>query len=115
MLNCKIEEKFKDYGNQQDNLKAELHDLPSAAHLLTLSRELASFNPPPKLDYLSLKNYLNHNRQIVDVEEYAEYKDDLVSLKPGREHSWLDVFIERVLNKIFCSAVHVSAGIPSGK
>lgn len=35
-------------------------------------------------------------------------KEDLVSLRPGREHAWLDGMLERLLKVCRCGLVRVS-------
>ncbi|KAF8857185.1 hypothetical protein BDZ45DRAFT_789262 [Acephala macrosclerotiorum] len=37
---------------------------------------------------------------ICNVESYIYKKEDIVTLKPGRENAWIDAFIERTLHKL---------------
>ena len=34
-------------------------------------------------------------------------KEDIVTLRPGRENAWLDGFVERILHKSHCDAIEV--------
>ncbi|CZR70166.1 uncharacterized protein PAC_20067 [Phialocephala subalpina] len=78
-----IEGKFKEY-----------------ADLLIVSRELAGFTRPPARDYFSVKNYFDSQGPICNPESYIYRKEDIVTLKPGRENAWIDAFIEKILHKL---------------
>jgi len=78
-----IEEKFKEY-----------------VQLLTAARDIASLNRPPTRDYLSVKSYFDEEAPLCNVESYIYCKEDIITLKPGRETAWLDAFIEAVLQKL---------------
>ena len=55
-------------------------------------------NRPSASEYRSVCRYIRQNKPLVRRElEYIQYKDDLVTLRPGRDHAWLDRSIERVL------------------
>jgi hypothetical protein len=41
-------------------------------------------------------------------EYYIYHKEDIVTLKPGRENAWLDGVIETLLGKVNCRLVRVS-------
>ncbi|TVY46033.1 hypothetical protein LSUB1_G000184 [Lachnellula subtilissima] len=87
-LLCRVEKKFKEY-----------------TELLITARDLATFNPPPACDYMSVKNYFDKAAPLSSVECYIYRKEDLVTLKPGREYSWLDSFVEKVLQQMFCRPI----------
>jgi len=40
--------------------------------------------------------------------EFVYHKEDLITLRPGRESAWLDAFVERVLKVFHCGAIQVS-------
>ena len=71
-----------------------------AVQLLTAARDLASFNRPPARDYLSVKSYFDEETPLCNIESYIYHKEDLISLKPGRENAWLDVAVEKILQKL---------------
>ncbi|KAK5733769.1 hypothetical protein LTR17_009473 [Elasticomyces elasticus] len=88
-LLAQIELKFRDY-----------------ASLLGTAHELMSFNRPADSEHQSVLNYMFNEAPIHDTEsQYIYCKEDLVTLRPGRENSWLDRSIEKVLQPLNCSIV----------
>ncbi|KAF4624048.1 hypothetical protein G7Y89_g14125 [Cudoniella acicularis] len=83
-----IEEKFKEY-----------------AQLLTAARDLTAFSRPSNRDYLSVKSYFNEEAPLCNVESYIYRREDIITLKPGRENAWLDAVVERVLQKFSCDSI----------
>lgn len=73
------------------------------------AQTLASFNPASKRDYRSVKNYFERNAPICGVESYIYCKEDLITLKPGRENAWLDGIIHKVLHNLPSKHIRVSA------
>jgi len=76
--------------------------------LLNAARDLANFNRPPERDYLSVKSYFDEETPLCNIESYIYHKEDLISLKPGRESAWLDVLVEKVLQKLPFKLTRVS-------
>ena len=76
-----------------------------------------SLNKPPSRDYHSVLNYME-NGYIEDGEavrhllkgddKFIYQKEDLITLRPGRESAWLDSAVERFLKMINCRLVKVS-------
>ena len=64
---------------------------------------------PSKRDRQSVMHYLeNDGGQVATKDrEYIFEKEDLVTLRPGREHAWLDDAIERFLLKWRCPLFQV--------
>src|SRR5438045_8199699 len=84
-------------------------NIKATAELLTISQSLAAMNKPPKHDYASVKNYFLDEVPLDAEDEYYIYhKEDIVTLKPGRENAWLDGIVERVLQKLNCCLIRVS-------
>ncbi|KAK4931278.1 hypothetical protein LTR49_002336 [Elasticomyces elasticus] len=91
-LLTKIESKFRDY-----------------ASLLGTAHELMSFNRPADSEHQSVLNYMFNEAPIHDTEsQYIHCKEDLVTLRPGRENAWLDRNIEKALQPLNCSIVRES-------
>ena len=67
------------------------------------------FNRPPARDYLSVKSYFDEETPLCNIESYIYHKEDLISLKPGRENAWLDVAVEKVLQKLPYKLIRVIA------
>ncbi|MCJ1265852.1 hypothetical protein MMC22_005733 [Lobaria immixta] len=66
--------------------------------LLLQSQQLVAMNRPPERDQDSVRSYIEKNACLVERESrFAYEKEDLVTLRPGRDHSFVDAFF------IFCS------------
>ena len=67
-----------------------------------------SFNRPGKDEHRSVLNYLEGQSPVDESErEYVYRKEDLITLRPGREHAWLDRAIEKALRYSHCGLVEV--------
>ena len=56
------------------------------------------FNKPSDSEHESVSKYLDHHTPVKAEERtYVRFKEDLVTLRPGREHAWLDRAIETAL------------------
>jgi len=85
------------------------------AELLTTARELASFSRPPKRDYTSVKSYFDENGPVVYNEGYIYLKEDIITIKPGREKALLDVIILELLKMLNCRLTRVRvSSLPRG-
>lgn len=82
-LLLKIEKKFKEY-----------------AELLTIARDLTSLNKPAARDYQSVRTYFEDKAPVCEDERYIFHKEDIITLKPGRENAWLDAMVEKGLRKL---------------
>ncbi|KAK4540333.1 hypothetical protein LTR36_009290, partial [Oleoguttula mirabilis] len=71
------------------------------ANILNTAQQMMTFNRPSGSEYTSVYNYLDNEKPIHKLERsYIEHKEDLVTLRPGREHAWLDRSIEFLLRKL---------------
>jgi hypothetical protein len=67
-----------------------------------------SFNKPANDEYQSVENYIWNNKQIPEEEtNFIYHKEDLVTLRPGREHAWLDSSVEKLLKWLNCNLIEV--------
>ncbi len=67
-----------------------------------------SFNKPAADEWQSVENYIWNNKQIEESEtKFIYHKEDLVTLRPGREHAWLDTSVEKMLRLVKCPVVEV--------
>jgi len=84
--------------------------------LLLKSQQLAAANRPPQRDYNSVANFIRHKKPLLEGDDDFIYnKEDLITLRPGRESAWLDAAVEKILKfkllprnavkYIFCSKV----------
>jgi hypothetical protein len=63
---------------------------------------------PASRDYKSVKNYFDDEQSLPEDECYIYWKEDVVTLKPGRENAWLDGVVEKLLQKFSCRVLRVS-------
>ena len=52
---------------------------------------------------------IDHGQLFKKDMEFIYEKEDLVTLRPGREHAWLDGLLERTLQILSCRLIRVSA------
>lgn len=79
------------------------------AQLVSAARDMMLLRKPSSSEYSSLRNYCNYSGNLSDLdEEWVQCKEDLITLRPGREHAWLDRMIEKFLQSFTCKvARHV--------
>src|SRR5438045_1204622 len=76
--------------------------------LLIKARELVSFQRPTNRDYRSVQTWFHNVRPIVECEEsYIHCREDIVSLRHGREWAGFDGLIENLLDRLNCSLIRV--------
>ena len=80
------------------------------ADLLLKAQQVKSLNPPSQRDYRSVLHFMeNGGGDLFEEEsEFIYEKEDLITVRPGREYAWLDSAIERVLRNTRCSLTEVS-------
>lgn len=63
---------------------------------------------PPMRDQTSLRNFMENRPCLVEGEKaFAYEKEDLVTLRPGRDHSFVDAFVESMLKISHCRLLQV--------
>lgn len=73
---------------------------------MSAAQMLVSMNWPSSSEYKSVENFVqNEKTQCEEEETWIQCKEDLITLRPGREHAWLDAGIERLLRRVHCSLV----------
>ena len=79
--------------------------------LLLKAKELKALDCPSSRDYHSVLHFMeNDGGQLGQKEsEFIYEKADLVTLRPGRDHAWLDDLLERMLKTCRCKLTRVSA------
>lgn len=96
----RIEKKTIEYGMLQPRF-----DVPaSIAHLvvgqlLLQAQQLVAMNKPASRDHKSLVHFIENDPNLLAEgdDEFAYHKEDLVTLRSGREYAWLDATVERIL------------------
>jgi hypothetical protein len=61
---------------------------------------MASLKKPASSDYRGVKKYFEQEHPVARDESYIYNKEDIISLKLGRETAWLDGILEKVLSKL---------------
>lgn len=67
-----------------------------------------SFNRPGNAEHRSALNYVEGLVPVKEEESTFMYcKEDLITLRHGREYAWLDRIIERTLQFLHCRPLEV--------
>jgi len=79
------------------------------AELVLKAQGLKNLEKPSARDYRSVLHFMeNDGGQLYEEESGWIYnKEDLITLRPGREHAWLDGFLERMLRVCRCRLLRV--------
>ncbi|KAL9038912.1 MAG: hypothetical protein Q9180_002845 [Flavoplaca navasiana] len=92
-------------------VRSKLYDY---GQFLLQAQQMVSLNKPADRDHLSVQNFLesgyeDNGKSLMPLmegdNEFIYRKEDLITLRPGRESAWLDAFVERVLKLIHCKPV----------
>jgi len=121
MLQCRMEDVERQDGQEGGNRQALLARMEETVlkydALLLNAQQLAAANRPPERDYNSVANFIQHKKPLMEGDDdYIYNKEDLITLRPGRESAWLDATVERMLKLfprnavkfVFCSKVRIS-------
>ena len=113
-LLAKMEKTAVEYGKSMTTLTPAFKTmkliLPLKAELLLKAQQLKALEPPSRRDYKSVLHFMENDGGPLFEEEagFIYEKEDLVTLRPGREHAWLDNVLERILQKCRCGLLLVS-------
>lgn len=77
------------------------------ADLLLKAQQLKALERPSNRDYQSVLSFMeNDGGQLFEEDMGFIYeKEDLVTLRPGREYAWLDGLLERTLKVLRCKLI----------
>ena len=77
--------------------------------ILAKARDLNAFQRPSKRDYRSFRRWFWNKKPLsfAREEEFIKRKEDLVTLRHGREWAGFDGLIEEVVRKIPCRLTRV--------
>ncbi|KAH8726018.1 hypothetical protein GQ44DRAFT_826124 [Phaeosphaeriaceae sp. PMI808] len=91
---------------RKDLLEEVEREFTSYANLLDTAAKMMALNRPSEPDYRSVKNYFANRKPLLEAEaSWISQKEDLITLRAGREHAWLDSGIEKLLRFFHCSAL----------
>ncbi|KAF2028209.1 hypothetical protein EK21DRAFT_114124 [Setomelanomma holmii] len=78
----------------------------SYAQILTAAQQMMSFKKPSNSEYQSVGRYLNNRQALVEKEAtWIQHKEDIITLRTGRDHAWLDDIIEGLLRLCHCRLI----------
>jgi hypothetical protein len=75
------------------------------ASLMVAASQMTALNRPGDSAFRSLDSFSMEEALCETENTWIAHKEDLVTLKPGREHAWLDDGIEHILKALHCSAI----------
>lgn len=68
---------------------------------LLRTKDIAHLQRPSERDYQSVRDWFVDEKPLVDDEElYIQRKEDIITLRSGRECGSFDSFVERVLSRV---------------
>jgi hypothetical protein len=103
------EEEGEEVRTRSDNLEELRIKVNQYDELLIKARELVSFQKPTERDYTSVRHWFHNNAPLVDDEqEYIFWKEDIVTLRHGREWAGFDGMVEAMLHKMNGPLIQVS-------
>lgn len=79
-----------------------------AGQLLLQAQQLVAMNRPANRDHMSVQNFMDNGKPLLQGDSgFINEKEDLVTLRPGRENAWFDGFVERMLKMCHCKPLQV--------
>jgi hypothetical protein len=102
-----IENKFCSYGKFLSEIATP--GSLTLANLLDAAQKMVALHRPSKGDYRSVQNFMGNRTPLINEHEasWVKHEEDLVTLRAGREHAWLDTGIEKLLKCFHCSLLEV--------
>ncbi|KAI9798990.1 MAG: hypothetical protein M1833_004343 [Piccolia ochrophora] len=91
---------------RQEILHKTERKLYDYGQLLLQAQQMVAMNRPGARDYRSVQNFMAKKRPLLEADaDFVYRKEDLVTLRPGRESAWLDAFVERILILFSCGPI----------
>ena len=89
------------------------HFVALEADLMLKTQQLKALDQPSPRDYISVLHFMeNDGGPLFEKEsDFIYRKEDLVTLRPGREYAWLDAALERILQKCRCAPLLVRTAL----
>jgi len=95
-----------DYRSRQEIFAELRKKLVEYDELLIKARDLQAFQKPSQRDYKSVRTWFWNLKPLVEGDaEFIRKKEDIVTLKTGREWSGFDGFVESTLRRVDCKLV----------
>lgn len=104
-----IEQVLEKYGkylcNKMQNQRSQFSD-----NWVLKAQNMAALNKPAERDYRSVEGYVFEKKPLFDEEYGFIYnKEDLITLRDGRETTFLDNLTEKMLQTFHCSLLQVNS------
>lgn len=74
---------------------------------------MAALNKPTNTEHNSVTWWMQIDQpQVSEDAKWIRDKEDLITLRPGREHAWLDASVEKLLQWFHCPLLGVRPETP---
>lgn len=94
--------------NHEQSLSLSKHLTTAQGTLLEQAQKLVAMNKPPNRDFESVRNFIEDKRPLLEEDAaFISEREDLITLRPGRETSFVDAFVERILQTCHCKPIQV--------
>lgn len=100
------DEDIEDCPTRADKMQELEKKLLEYGNLMKQARDLHGMNRPSRRDHNSVSNYFYNQAPLAAPDaEFLQHKEDLISIRPGREHAWLDDCVDAMLRWYPCKPV----------
>ncbi|ORY09326.1 hypothetical protein BCR34DRAFT_568705 [Clohesyomyces aquaticus] len=78
----------------------------SYANLLNASHQMLGFPKPAETDRQNVGRYIYNRKPLIQEEaSWIQHKEDLITIRAGRENGWLDGVVEGILKVLHCKFI----------
>jgi hypothetical protein len=83
----------------------------STANVLTAAQQMMALGKPDETDRENVGRYIYNRNCLIDGEaSWIQQRDDLITLRVGREHTWFDGVVEGILKTCHCRLIDTIFG-----
>lgn len=69
---------------------------------------MANFERPVARSYNNVKAYFDRSKPLCKEESYIYHQDDILTIMPDRDTTWLDDWIEDTIGRFQCRLMKVN-------
>ncbi|KIW68872.1 hypothetical protein PV04_04787 [Phialophora macrospora] len=74
--------------------------------LVLAASQMTALNKPTNTEHTSVKRWMDMEQPLIgDDAGFINEKEDLITLRPGREYAWLDAAVEKILQKLHMEVI----------
>lgn len=111
-LKCRSEDDERDPPKRGRSRKELLEQIEKTlmeyGSVLTQANQLQGLNRPTDRDHASVSHYFHNEQPLMEQDrDWLYRKEDLVTIREGREHAWLDAAVEGFLRWYPCRPIKV--------